>query len=47
MEHDEEVNNQLSEMGWTVLRFWGRDIQKHTDECVKAIDEAVHNKELT
>ena len=28
-------------MGWTVIRFWGNDIKKHTDECVKVIDEAI------
>ena len=28
-------------MGWTVIRFWGNDIKKHTDECVKVIEEAI------
>lgn len=28
-------------MGWTVIRFWGIDIKKHTDECVKVIEEAI------
>ena len=28
-------------MGWTVIRFWGNDIKKHTDECVKFIEEAI------
>ena len=27
--------------GWTVIRFWGKDIMKNTDECVKVIDETV------
>ena len=28
-------------MGWTGIRFWGNDIKKHTDECVKVIEEAI------
>ena len=27
--------------GWTVIRFWGKDILKNTDECVRVIEEAV------
>lgn len=41
MERDEEVNKQLIFRGWTVLRFWGDEIKKNTDECVKAVEEAV------
>ena len=33
-QRDEEVNKQLQYLGWTVIRFWGKDITKHTDECV-------------
>ncbi len=28
MQRDIEVNTQLNEDGWTVLRFWGKDIKK-------------------
>lgn len=41
MERDEEVNKQLIFRGWTVLRFWEDEIKKNTDECVKAVEEAV------
>ena len=27
--------------GWTVIRFWGEDIKKHTDECVKVVEETI------
>ena len=27
--------------GWTVLRFWGDDIKKHVDDCVKVIEETI------
>ena len=40
-ERDDEVNKRLLFEGWTVIRFWGDDIKKHTDECVKVIEEAI------
>lgn len=40
-QRDEEVNQQLQYLGWTVIRFWGKDITKHTDECVQVIEETV------
>lgn len=40
-EHDDEVNKRLLFEGWTVIRFWGMEIKKHTDECVKVIEEAM------
>jgi len=41
MERDTEVNAELKGLGWTVLRFWGKDIKKHTDECVSVVQETV------
>ena len=38
---DEEVNKELLYEGWTVLRFWGDDIKKHVDDCVKVIEETI------
>lgn len=40
-ERDDEVNKELLFLGWTVIRFWGKDIMKKTDECVRVIDEVV------
>lgn len=40
-ERDDAVNKQLLFMGWTVIRFWGKDIEKHTNFCVKVIEEAI------
>lgn len=40
-ERDDEVNKQLLFGGWTVIRFWGADITKHTDECIKVIEETI------
>ena len=41
---DVEVNEKLKSEGWTVLRFWGRDIKKHTDDCVEIIESVVKKK---
>ena len=41
IERDIENEQALRFREWTVLRFWGKDILKHTDECIKAVDEAV------
>ena len=40
-QRDEEVNKQLQYLGWTVIRFWGKDISKHTDECVQVVEETI------
>lgn len=40
-QRDEEVNQRLLFEGWTVIRFWGKDIQKKLDECVRAIEEVI------
>ncbi len=40
-EHDDEVNKRLLFEGWTVIRFWGKDIQKNVDECVRVIEETI------
>ena len=40
-ERDDEVNKRLLFEGWTVIRFWGKDIQKNVEECVRVVEEAV------
>ena len=32
--------------GWTVIRFWGKEIQKNVDECVKVVEEAIWDIEM-
>lgn len=41
MQRDAEVNEVLQAEGWTVLRFWGKDIKKHCSECADVIEEAL------
>lgn len=46
IEHDDEVDKELTYMGYTVLRFWGKDIKQHIDDCVQAIEEAIFDIKL-
>ena len=44
MERDIEVTNKLKSEGWTVLRFWGKEIKKETEKCANIIEKAVRTK---
>ena len=44
IQRDIEVNKQLTEEGWTVLRFWGRDIKNNCSECADKIQESLKEK---
>ena len=46
MERDKENDQALLFQDWTVLRFWGKDIIKHTDECIQAIEETIFDKKI-
>ena len=43
---DQDVNRQLNALGWTVIRFWGKEILKDTDQCIKVIEEAVFDNKM-
>lgn len=45
-ERDDEINKRLLFMGWKVLRFWGNDIKKNTEECIKVIEETVFEQKI-
>ena len=45
-ERDDQVNKQLLFRGWTVIRFWGDDIKKHTEECIQVVEEAIFDQKL-
>ena len=46
MERDRETEQALRFREWTVLRFWGDDIRKHTDDCVRAVEEAIFDQKI-
>ena len=41
IEHDDEVNKELLFQGWTVIRFWGKEITQNIDECIRVIEETI------
>lgn len=41
LERDDEINKQLLFMGWTVIRFWGKDITNKPEECARVIEETI------
>ena len=40
-QRDDEINKLLLYEGWTVIRFWGKDISKNLEECVRVIEETI------
>ena len=46
MERDKENEQALRFREWTVLRFWGEDIRKHTEECIQAVEEAIFDQKM-
>ena len=45
-ERDEEINRQLMFLGWTVIRFWGKDIKRDVMQCVKVVEETIFELSL-
>jgi len=43
IERDKEVNAFLTEQGWIILRFWGDEIDKELEDCIKKIIDVLHN----
>lgn len=46
MERDKEKDDALLFAGWTVIHFWGRDILRDTDECVRVIEETIFEQKI-
>ena len=46
MERDKENEQDLFFQGWTVIRFWGKDIKKDVEECIRVIEECIFSVEL-
>lgn len=47
IERDIEKDKLLRFEGWVVIHFWGKDILKDPDECVKVIEEAIFQNQMT
>ena len=46
IERDSEVDKQLFALDWTVVHFWGKYVLKHTDQCVKYIEELIYEHDI-
>jgi len=47
IERDNEVDKELLFLGWTVIRFWGDEIKKDIDGCVKVIEETIFDLKMS
>ena len=45
MQRDVEVTQRLEEQGWTVLRFWGKDIKRDVKACADFVQSAWEGKQ--
>lgn len=43
---DIETDKKLLFLDWTVIHFWGKDIMRSPDECVKVIEETIFDLKL-
>lgn len=41
MERDAENDRRLLFLGWTVIHFWGQEILRDTDGCIRVIEEFI------
>jgi DNA (cytosine-5)-methyltransferase 1 len=46
IERDKEVNEELTKQGWTILRFWAKDIEKNLLTCVLQIESEIKKLEM-
>lgn len=46
IERDREKDLLLQAAGWTVIHFWGKDILKHTDDCIAVIEEKIFDLKM-
>lgn len=44
IERDKEVNKHLKDKGWTVLRFWGKEIKQDVSACADQIETVFKEK---
>lgn len=41
---DEEIDKQLMFLDWKVLRFWGKDIKKDVNQCIRVVEETIFSE---
>ena len=45
IQRDIEVNEKLKSEGWSVIRFWGKEITKNIKQCADIVERAVKGNE--
>lgn len=43
---DNEIDKKLNFLGWKVIHFWGKDILKNTEDCIKVVEEVIFDMKL-
>lgn len=46
IEKDKEVNEELTKQGWTILRFWSKDIEKKLLSCTLEIETVINDLKM-
>lgn len=41
IKRDKKVNSQLRKEGWTIVRFWGKNIIKNTEKCIAKVEKTI------
>lgn len=47
IDRDIEIDKKLIYMGWTVIHFWGKDIIKNLDSCVRVVEETIFDLQMS
>lgn len=45
-QRDQQVNQQLQDMGWIVMRFWESTIRKNLGECADQIEAVLRERKI-
>ncbi len=45
IKRDIEVNDILKSEGWTIVRFWGKDIKENSDKCINKVIKFLKEKQ--
>jgi len=46
IQRDNDKDKELLYNDWTVIHFWGKDITKNLDECIKVVREAIFDVKM-
>ncbi|MCL4498319.1 MAG: very short patch repair endonuclease [Deltaproteobacteria bacterium] len=44
IKRDKEVNDRLKSEGWTVIRFWDKEIKENSDKCINKVISFLRGK---